>query len=207
MFNNKKGAEWVITVIVIFVIVLVAGYFVINYFRTGSGKGFGVISTQLGALDDYDDDKTANMFDKCPCTPVGTIEDSKLGGCPRGTTAERSQEDKKLFKEEKCAEITPIAGEAEVGSTTFKLFEGNTPISSGSTYHPQGSSIKYEATCASKCEIKIKYPASGDFRSLVAFEEGNQEQNEVSLPDVGTYVLILSEGNQEKTRYLIEKQE
>ncbi|MDO8656074.1 MAG: hypothetical protein Q7K45_02445 [Nanoarchaeota archaeon] len=203
MFNNKKGAEWVITVIVIFMVVMIAGYFVINYFRAGSEKGFGVVSTQLGALEDYDDDKTANFFDGCPCTSVGTIEDPKLNGCPRGTTAQQSQENKKLFKDGKCAEIAPMAGESET-ITSLELSDGKIKITAESLYKTTQDSLQYKGTCeiANACTLKIIYPNTLDETI------GLEATGEIKLETTGRYtIFLMQEPNKQKIRYLIEKQE
>lgn len=202
MFNNKKGAEWVITVIVIFVVVLVAGYFIINYFQKGSSKGFEVISTQLGALDDYDGDKTANFFDACPCTSIGTIEDSKFDGCPRGTTAQQSQENKKLFKDGKCAEIAPVAGELET-ITSLELSDREIKITAGSLYKTTQDSLQYKGTCAvaNACTLKIIYPNTLDETI------GLEATGEIKLENQGQYtIFLMQEPNQQKIRYTIEKQ-
>ncbi len=182
-------------------VLIVVGVGIIPRFFTGGD----VVGQQLGGLDDFDNDKVANFYDNCPCTPIGIVESADLQGCPRGTTAEQSQENKKLFKDQKCPEIVPVAGESESGSTTLKVFDGNLEIFSGTK--TSSASIRYEATCATKCSTKIRFPGSSDLRPLDVFDHDNLATNELRLPDAGTYFIIVEENNQQKIQFRLEKQE
>ena len=53
--------------IVVAIIVLIVLIISIMLYTKYIGRSAGELDKQIGALDDYDDDGTANMFDKCPC--------------------------------------------------------------------------------------------------------------------------------------------
>lgn len=100
---NKKGLSLPIEIIIIFVILIVAAAFVIIFFKGGIEKGGDFFSGQIDSLGDLDDDLTANMYDKCPCTPAGETEENALKGCPQGMTeAQAKAERERLEKDKKC---------------------------------------------------------------------------------------------------------
>lgn len=65
--KNKKSIELTLSTIGIAILVLVVLFVLLYTFTNIFGKQRGQINEQIGALDDYDQDGTANMFDKCPC--------------------------------------------------------------------------------------------------------------------------------------------
>ncbi len=204
MFNNKKADGNMFWIIILAFLALVVGAIILLFAKPAIEKSFGVTTTQLGALEDFDGDKTANFFDSCPCTPTSTIEDSQFDGCPRGTTAEQSQEDKKNFKLGACPESALVAGEAEVKTSNLELSDGEIKIAAGSIYKTPRDSLQYKGVCAvaHACTLKIIYPSQQE-ESIVLEETG-----EIKLETTGRYnIFLMQEPNQQKTRYLIEKQE
>src|SRR3989338_8733246 len=103
---NHKGASQLFWLIMVAAIALVAGILIIVWFSTSGGKAFRSVDTQLDALGDYDNDRIANGFDKCPCMAVGSEEQAGLRGCPQGTTSEQARANQQKFKENKCSEVT-----------------------------------------------------------------------------------------------------
>lgn len=203
MFNNKKADGNIFWILIIAFLAIVVGAIILLFAKPAIEKGFGVATTQLGSLDDFDGDKVANFFDACPCIISGTVEDSQLQGCPQGTTAEQSLQDKKNFKESACPETAPMAGEQEQGVTTLKIFDGEQAVSSGATI--SSDSIRYEVTCAAQCTLEVQYPTNTR-HEITTFNQENQDAGELDLPDLGTYFLIVKENNQEKIQFRIEKE-
>ncbi|MFH1682956.1 MAG: hypothetical protein ABIA37_04115 [Candidatus Woesearchaeota archaeon] len=70
-FNNKKGMTW--EQIMLAVIALIVVVLVVLWFRGGGDKAFDQVGKQIDNLGDCDNDKVANMFDKCVCD--ATISD------------------------------------------------------------------------------------------------------------------------------------
>ena len=64
---NKKGIEMAFNTIIVAIIVLIVLVISIILYTKYIGRSAGELDNQIGALDDYDGDGTANMFDKCPC--------------------------------------------------------------------------------------------------------------------------------------------
>jgi len=78
IFNGKKGLTWqqlALAIIALMVVVMV-----IWWFQKAGSKGIGGIGEKIDDLGDCDNDQVANMFDKCPCDPVGN--NPLLDGCP-----------------------------------------------------------------------------------------------------------------------------
>lgn len=196
---NKKGNLTIDVIILLaigLIIVIVVGVTLIPKI----GKSSDVI--QFGNFDDYDNDKVANFFDSCPCSPTGTYEHATLEGCPRDKTEQQSQDEKKLFKENECLEQAPMAGEQE--STNMLLFfEGDAAVSSG--YTTNANFISYKATCASQCTVLVKQP-DDEFAPWADLASDMPLEEDLELPFPGSYFVILSERGQEKIQFRINRE-
>ncbi len=93
-FNNKGQGRsfWIIVTAIIALVVVVL---IIWWFRSGGGKAFSEVESKIESLGDCDGDGAANMFDKCPCTPVTGEENPEAEGCPVGTPATECTEAQK----------------------------------------------------------------------------------------------------------------
>lgn len=88
--KNKKSIELTLSTIGIAILILIVLFVLLYAFTNIFGKQRGQINEKIGALEDYDGDDVANMFDWCPCTPG----DSDNKGCS-GEIPEK----KKSYKE------------------------------------------------------------------------------------------------------------
>ncbi|MBU1974627.1 MAG: hypothetical protein KKH52_04505 [Nanoarchaeota archaeon] len=132
--SNIKGMSklwWILgTALIVVIFVILFGVFQSD----SLGKIFGNIGDRLDDLGDCDRDGVANMFDKCPCLPVITSENSDLRGCPSDiTTALDNEED---CTSEMCDEIestspdrTERSGVGTEGDLNIEgvTFDGNPP--------------------------------------------------------------------------------
>jgi len=82
--KDKKGMSqtwWILgTALVTFIIVII----VILFFRQSGTKAFDEVDNKLDSFGDCDDDKVADLFDKCPCNEG----DAQNDGCPDGETGD-----------------------------------------------------------------------------------------------------------------------
>lgn len=150
---NRKGAEKLFWIIIGAAVAIVVGILILVWFNTSGGKAFRSVDTQLDALGDYDDDRVANGFDKCPCTTVGSEEQAGLRGCPQGTTPEQARDNQQKFKDNKCSEIT-AAPTSEV--LYLELSTSLTPDS----YETTNNFLRYRFTCpaSTSCNLRITSP-------------------------------------------------
>lgn len=89
--KNKKADANMWWIIAIAIIVLVVIILILIWFRGSGDKAFGEVGGKIDSLGDYDDDKIANMWDKCPCKPAGNNPD--VEGCPDEINKNTSKED------------------------------------------------------------------------------------------------------------------
>jgi len=89
---NKKGivmARLVRIIIPLLVLLIIGAVLLTKY---------GPVAAQVTDLvdsGDCDNDRVANMFDDCPCMSTLSNPDEELRGCPKGTSIEKSEWDKK----------------------------------------------------------------------------------------------------------------
>ena len=77
--NSKKAASemwWILAVAIIAFLIVVL---ILIWFRSSGERAFGEVGSKISGLGDCDDDKTANMFDKC-------AYDAKYTEPPKGGT-------------------------------------------------------------------------------------------------------------------------
>jgi len=91
-FNSKKGIDKGIGTIAGFVLVIIIVMLIIVWFKGAGDQGFEVIGDQIDTLGDCDSDGAANMFDKCPCDPIGNEEHPELKGCPKSHSGESGRD-------------------------------------------------------------------------------------------------------------------
>lgn len=65
--KSKKSVELAFNTIVVAAIILIVLVVSIVIYTTYINKSTGKLDEQIGLLDDYDNDGTVDMFDKCPC--------------------------------------------------------------------------------------------------------------------------------------------
>lgn len=66
MIRNKKGEITFETIIVV-AILLITLIVIVVWAGGGFKKLFGGVDEKIGGLQDCDDDKTTDLYDKCPC--------------------------------------------------------------------------------------------------------------------------------------------
>ena len=82
--KSKKGADWVIQLVVILAI-LIFFFVVYNIFLYGGlRQGALNLDEQFSLAGDADNDGVTNGQDKCPCPRTGDIDDIQNEGCPTG---------------------------------------------------------------------------------------------------------------------------
>src|SRR3989338_11462229 len=100
MFHNKKGDIW--WWLVAGLVAIVGGIFIIIGGTGGINKAFASTKERFNDLDDYDNDRVQNIYDKCPCTAAIAAEDEQLRGCPKPTSVAVAQQDQNNFRDKKC---------------------------------------------------------------------------------------------------------
>ncbi len=199
MFHNKKGfSTW--EVIVFGLVAIVMGAILIAGGKGLFGEALGAAGERFKDLEDYDNDKIVNLYDKCPCTPAIAAEEEELRGCPKPTSIAAAQQDQKNFKDKQCP---PLASAQEATTPTasqvssLQLMDGTVQVPSG-TYHTTSASVSYRASCTSTCSLRVNAP-SGQ-----SSEEWGTEGTFL-LEEFGTYQILLVEGGSTKVGYTIER--
>jgi len=72
---NKKGMDMPMNVIIIALILITVAIILLAVFTGMFKKEGSELDKKIRGLQDCDDDKVANMFDKCPC-------DQEIENCP-----------------------------------------------------------------------------------------------------------------------------
>ena len=80
LLKDKKSIELALSTIGIAILILIVVFVLLCTFTNSFGKQKGQINEQIDALDDFDVDGTANIFDKCPCD--ANVEPNEEGKCP-----------------------------------------------------------------------------------------------------------------------------
>ena len=200
MFHNKKGfSMWEIMVFAIVAIVI--GAVLLLGGTEGISKALASTKERFNDLDDYDNDKVQNIYDKCPCTAAIAAEDEQLRGCPKPTSVAVAQQDQNNFRDKKCPPLI-AAPETEPVNTgqpsSLQLMDGTVQVPSGS-YRTSSASLSYRATCASSCSFQLVAPSSQ------ASEEGFGTEGTFLLEELGVYQIILLEQGNTKVGYTIER--
>ncbi|HIH10800.1 TPA: hypothetical protein HA241_01280 [Candidatus Woesearchaeota archaeon] len=78
---KKKAMSQLWWIIAAAIIALIIVMLILVWFKGSGGKAFEDLDTRINQLKDDDNDKVANLFDKCPETPPDTDVDEK--GCPQ----------------------------------------------------------------------------------------------------------------------------
>ena len=199
MFHNKKGDIW--WWLVAGLVAIVGGIFIIIGGTGGINKAFASTKERFNDLDDYDNDRVQNIYDKCPCTAAIAAEDEQLRGCPKPTSVAVAQQDQNNFRDKKCPPLI-AAPETEPVNTgqlsSLQLMDGTVQVPSGS-YRTSSASLSYRATCASSCSFQLVAPSSQ------ASEEGFGTEGTFLLEELGVYQIILLEQGNTKVGYTIER--
>ena len=77
---NKKGTEWLLTIIIAFGIIAIGAAILIWIFTSGAGKSRTFFEAQFESTGDIDRDNSANFEDVCKCQ-AGPRTNK---GCPSG---------------------------------------------------------------------------------------------------------------------------
>lgn len=199
MFHNKKGMEmwWII---VLGLVAIVVGAVMLLGGTEGINKAFASTKERFNDLDDFDNDKVVNIYDKCPCTAVVVAEDEQLRGCPKPTSVAAAQQDQKNFKDKLCPPPTTTpetAAQNALQASSLQLMDGTVQVTTGS-FRTTRSSLSYRASCASTCSLRVNAP-SGQ-----SSEEWGTEGTFL-LEEFGTYQILLVEGGSTKAGYTIER--
>ena len=191
---NNKGESAMWWLIVFAIVALVVAGLVIAWFYFTGGRATGAINTQLDLLRDYDDDRVSNMFDQCPCTPVGAAEQESLRGCPKGTTEQQSKDDLQKFKEKKCTGATTGQQPAKVPEIMYlELSITTTPTD----YDTESNVLRYVFSCPAatpECTLRITDPQGN-----IHPDTQPDVVNDVILKP-GTYALDLLDDNEQILR-------
>ncbi|MBI2662270.1 hypothetical protein HYX11_02315 [Candidatus Woesearchaeota archaeon] len=223
-FKNKKGDTspvwWIIVTALLAILVVI---FILIWFKGSGDKAFGGISKNLDSLGDFDNDKVANFFDRCPCIPILTVEEPNLKGCPKGITAEQMQADNKLFSEKNCVDVSGTSSNKQTPESQKLVEQSKQPVKSSfmlldgdqllptSGYVTSSNSLSVEFSCTKKCTLRMMKP-------VVGMSGGKEEQKigdypaefggvnllvDVSVP--GSYSVCLKEDGAKEICYNVKK--
>ncbi len=205
MFHNKKGTD-MMWIIVLFMVSIAFGIFLLIGGAEGIKKAFASTKERFNDLDDYDNDKIVNIYDKCPCTAVVVAEEEQLQGCPKPTSIAAAQQDQKNFKDKLCPSPTTTpetAAQNAPQASSLQLMDGTVQVPSG-TYSTTSTSLSYRASCASTCSFRIVSP-SGRASEEGFGTEGTFLLEEFGTEDLGVYQIILLEQGNTKVGYTVER--
>lgn len=220
--KNKKGDAspvwWIIVTALLAILVVI---FILIWFKGSGDKAFGGIGKNLDSLGDYDNDKVANFFDKCPCTPVLTVEEPNLKGCPKGTTLEQMQVDNKLFSEKNCVGAsggssvvqTPeskkiVEQSKQPIQTTFSLSDNG--VNAGKSSSTSSNQLLLELGCAKKCTLTIIKPVvvngiTSSDQEVTNYNAGSGASLMIPLQEKGSYMICLKEEGAKEMCYNVKK--
>jgi hypothetical protein len=91
--KSKKGAEGIIWIVIVFVLLLLFMFIYTGIWTKLFGKGTKGIGDQIDATsNDYDNDGIADFADRCPCG--GSDGQPEYNGCTKTSTdADRAKRD------------------------------------------------------------------------------------------------------------------
>jgi hypothetical protein len=92
---NKKGLSQMTFFMVVLIVALVFGLLVTVFQGDAIAKGKDVFFGQLDSIDDCDNDRAINLKDQCPCISSKGYNNKDLAGCPKDTSEEEAEYDKK----------------------------------------------------------------------------------------------------------------